>query len=187
MRQLLSQMDVPTRQAWVMAIVEDHEREAAASATNLRRTVAAATPATPALTGRVMQAVALSAAFALGLSRARLVFQRRGAHYLRHRKFRREAHARGVVRGARDVPGPGGRAHVPPRPERAPGSRRQVRTTDHGPDRARESARQAANAGGAGVRATDDRARRRTAPHRSVRHLWQRLRAVRRRPATAPG
>ena len=80
----LSQMDVPTRQAWVMAIVEDHEREAAASATNLRRTVAAATPA---LTGRVMQAVALSAPFALGLSRARLVFQRRGAHYLRHQEI----------------------------------------------------------------------------------------------------
>ena len=81
MRQLLSQMDVPTRQAWVMAIVEDHEPEAAASETNLGRTVAAATPA---LTGRVMQAVALSAPFALGLNRARLVFRRRGAHYLRH-------------------------------------------------------------------------------------------------------
>jgi predicted MFS family arabinose efflux permease len=57
-------MDVPTRQAWVMAIVEDHEREAAAAATNLARTVAAA--ATPALTGWVMQVVALSAPFALG-------------------------------------------------------------------------------------------------------------------------
>src|SRR5207249_4894861 len=34
-----------TRQAWVMAIVENHEREVAASATNLGRTVAAATPA----------------------------------------------------------------------------------------------------------------------------------------------
>jgi MFS family permease len=64
LRQLLSQMDVPTRQAWVMAIVEDHEREAAAAATNLARTVAAA--ATPALTGWVMQVVALSAPFALG-------------------------------------------------------------------------------------------------------------------------
>jgi predicted MFS family arabinose efflux permease len=57
-------MDVPTPQAWVMAIVEDHEREAAAAATNLARTVAAA--ATPALTGWVMQVVALSAPFALG-------------------------------------------------------------------------------------------------------------------------
>ena len=43
MRQLLSQMEVPTRQAWVMAIVEDHEREAAAATTNLTRTVAGST------------------------------------------------------------------------------------------------------------------------------------------------
>jgi MFS family permease len=63
-RALLSQMDVPTRQAYVMAIVEDHEREAAATATNLARTAAQAV--TPALTGWVMQAVALSAPFALG-------------------------------------------------------------------------------------------------------------------------
>src|SRR5882762_10865060 len=38
-RQLLSQMDVPTRQAYVMAVVEDHEREAAATTTTLWRTV----------------------------------------------------------------------------------------------------------------------------------------------------
>ena len=64
LRQLLSQMDVPTRQAYVMAAVADHEREAAASLTNLSRTVAQAI--TPALTGWVMQAVALSAPFVLG-------------------------------------------------------------------------------------------------------------------------
>lgn len=63
-RQLLSQMDVPTRQAYVMGIVEDHEREAAAAVTTLWRTVAQAV--TPALTGWVMQAVALSAPFVLG-------------------------------------------------------------------------------------------------------------------------
>ncbi len=63
-RHLLSQMDVPTRQAYVMAIVEDREREAAAAATNLARTVAQAV--TPALTGWVMQAVTLSAPFVLG-------------------------------------------------------------------------------------------------------------------------
>src|SRR6266851_4576255 len=63
-RHLLSQMDVPTRQAYVMAIVEDHEREAAAATTNLARTVAQAM--TPALTGWVMQAVALSSPFVLG-------------------------------------------------------------------------------------------------------------------------
>ena len=64
LRQLLSQMDVPTRQAYVMAVVADHEREAAASFTNLSRTVAQAV--TPALTGWVMQSIALSAPFVLG-------------------------------------------------------------------------------------------------------------------------
>lgn len=63
-RHLLSQMDVPTRQAYVMAVVADEEREAAASLTNLSRTVAQAI--TPALTGWVMTAIALSAPFALG-------------------------------------------------------------------------------------------------------------------------
>ena len=63
-RQLLSQMDVPTRQAYVMSVVEDREREAAASATNLSRTIAQAL--TPSLTGYVMQAVAVSAPFVLG-------------------------------------------------------------------------------------------------------------------------
>ena len=63
-RHLLSQMDVPTRQAYVMAVVEDREREAAATVTNLARTVAQAV--TPSVTGWVMQAVALSAPFALG-------------------------------------------------------------------------------------------------------------------------
>ena len=63
-RHLLSQMDVPTRQAYVMAVVADHEREAAASLTNLTRTVAQAI--TPTLTGWVMQAIALSAPFVLG-------------------------------------------------------------------------------------------------------------------------
>ncbi|HXH82106.1 MAG TPA: MFS transporter, partial [Candidatus Tectomicrobia bacterium] len=63
-RQLLSQIDVPTRQAYVMAVVEDHEREAAASVTNLARTLAQAV--SPAVTGWIMQAVALSVPFVLG-------------------------------------------------------------------------------------------------------------------------
>ncbi|MEX2147999.1 MAG: MFS transporter [Candidatus Rokuibacteriota bacterium] len=63
-RQLLSQIDVPTRQAYVMAVVQDHEREAAATVTTLWRTVAQAV--TPALTGVVMQSVALGAPFVLG-------------------------------------------------------------------------------------------------------------------------
>jgi len=63
-RHLLSQMDVPTRQAYLMALVADHEREAAATTTNVARTVAQAV--TPALTGWVMQAVALAAPFVAG-------------------------------------------------------------------------------------------------------------------------
>jgi MFS family permease len=63
-RQLLSQIDVPTRQAWVMSIVPDHEREAAATTTTLWRTAAQAV--TPLVTGWVMQSVALAAPFVLG-------------------------------------------------------------------------------------------------------------------------
>jgi MFS family permease len=63
-RQLLSQMDVPTRQAYVMAIVQDHEREAAATTTTLWRTVAQAV--SPTVTGWVMSTVALSAPFIVG-------------------------------------------------------------------------------------------------------------------------
>jgi MFS family permease len=63
-RQLLSQMDVPTRQAYVMAVVEDQEREAAATTTTLWRTVTQAI--SPAVTGWVMASVALGAPFVLG-------------------------------------------------------------------------------------------------------------------------
>ena len=47
-----------------MAVVEDTEREAAAAATNLARTVAQAV--TPVMTGWIMQSVALSAPFVIG-------------------------------------------------------------------------------------------------------------------------
>ena len=63
-RQLLSQMDVPTRQAYVMAVVEDHEREAASTTTTLWRTVAQAV--SPTVTGWVMASVALGAPFVVG-------------------------------------------------------------------------------------------------------------------------
>jgi MFS family permease len=61
---LLSQIDVPTRQAYVMAVVPDREREAAATITTLWRTSAQAV--TPLLTGWVMQALTLSTPFLLG-------------------------------------------------------------------------------------------------------------------------
>ena len=49
LRALLSQMDVPARQAFVMAVVPPEERAAAASVTNVPRSLAsAATPRSPA-------------------------------------------------------------------------------------------------------------------------------------------
>lgn len=64
LRALLSQVDVPTRQAFLMLVVQDDEREATATVTNAGRTVAQAV--SPALTGYVMQAVSLAAPFVLG-------------------------------------------------------------------------------------------------------------------------
>lgn len=63
-RHLLSQMDVPTRQSFLMLAVEDHERERAASLTNTSRTLAQSV--SPALTGWVMASVSLTAPFFLG-------------------------------------------------------------------------------------------------------------------------
>jgi MFS family permease len=63
-RQLMSQIDVPTRQAYVMGVVKDHEREAAATTTTLWRTVTQAV--SPTLTGWIMESVALNAPFVVG-------------------------------------------------------------------------------------------------------------------------
>lgn len=63
-RHLLSQMDVPTRQTFLMLAVHDHEREGAASLTNMSRTLAQSV--SPALTGWVMASVSLTAPFFLG-------------------------------------------------------------------------------------------------------------------------
>jgi len=51
-RALLSQMDVPARQSFVMAVVPPDERAAAASVTNVPRSLAAAT--TPLLAGALL-------------------------------------------------------------------------------------------------------------------------------------
>ncbi|HKW91811.1 MAG TPA: MFS transporter [Methylomirabilota bacterium] len=63
-RHLLSQMDVPTRQTFLMLAVHDHERESAASLTNMSRTLAQSV--SPAVTGWVMTSVSLGAPFFLG-------------------------------------------------------------------------------------------------------------------------
>ena len=63
-RHLLSQMDLPTRQTFLMLAVEDQEREHAATLTNTTRTVAQSV--SPAVTGWIMQTLSLSAPFLLG-------------------------------------------------------------------------------------------------------------------------
>lgn len=63
-RHVLSQMDVPTRQSFLMLAVQDHERAGAASLTNVSRTLAQSV--SPALTGWVMASVSLAAPFFLG-------------------------------------------------------------------------------------------------------------------------
>jgi predicted MFS family arabinose efflux permease len=57
----LSQMDVPTRQAYVVGMVEPGERTAAAATTNLARY--AVRPAGPVAAGALMQTVGLGAPF----------------------------------------------------------------------------------------------------------------------------
>ena len=57
----LSQMDVPVRQSYVMAVVDPEERVAAASLTNIVRNVAQAT--TPLVAGASMQLLGLGAPF----------------------------------------------------------------------------------------------------------------------------
>jgi hypothetical protein len=52
-RQLLSQMDIPTRQAYTMALVAPEERTAAASVTSLARSAGSAT--SPLLAGLLLQ------------------------------------------------------------------------------------------------------------------------------------
>ena len=63
-RHLLSQMDLPTRQTFLMLAVSDHEREHAAAITNMSRSLAQSV--SPALTGFAMQGVSLAVPFFLG-------------------------------------------------------------------------------------------------------------------------
>src|SRR5712692_5646214 len=62
-RHALSQMDVPTRQSYTMAVVAPEERTATAATTNVVRNVAQAI--TPALSGAAMQTIALGLPFML--------------------------------------------------------------------------------------------------------------------------
>lgn len=63
-RHALSQMDVPARQSYTMAVVDPDERNAAAAFTNVVRNAAQAV--TPVIAGYAMQVVALGLPFVLG-------------------------------------------------------------------------------------------------------------------------
>jgi predicted MFS family arabinose efflux permease len=63
-RHALSQMDVPTRQSYVVAVVDPDERIAAAGVTNITRNVAQAI--TPLISGAAMQLVGLGVPFVVG-------------------------------------------------------------------------------------------------------------------------
>ncbi len=63
-RMSLSQMDVPTRQSYIVAVVSPDERVAAAGITNTSRNVAQAI--SPSLAGVIMQTLSLSAPFVVG-------------------------------------------------------------------------------------------------------------------------
>ena len=63
-RMSLSQMDVPSRQSYIVSIVSENERVAAAGITNTSRNVAQAV--SPSLAGAVIQGLSLSAPFVVG-------------------------------------------------------------------------------------------------------------------------
>jgi len=63
-RMSLSQMDVPTRQAYIVAVVEENERTAAAGITNTSRNIAQSI--SPSITGAIIQSLWLSAPFVFG-------------------------------------------------------------------------------------------------------------------------
>ncbi len=63
-RMSLSQMDVPTRQSYIVAVVNEDERIAAAGITNTSRNIAQAV--SPSLAGVIIQSLSLSAPFIVG-------------------------------------------------------------------------------------------------------------------------
>jgi MFS family permease len=63
-RMSISQMDVPTRQSYLMGVVHENERIHAAAITNTSRNIAQAV--SPSLSGIIIQALSLSAPFVFG-------------------------------------------------------------------------------------------------------------------------
>jgi MFS family permease len=64
LRMALSQMDVPTRQSYIVAVVREEERTSAAGITNISRNVTQAI--SPSLTGILIHSLSLSAPFVIG-------------------------------------------------------------------------------------------------------------------------
>lgn len=60
----LSQMDVPTRQAYIVSVVEENERTAAAGITNTSRNIAQSI--SPSITGAIIHSLWFSAPFVIG-------------------------------------------------------------------------------------------------------------------------
>ena len=63
-RMALSQMDVPTRQSYIVAVVNEEERTAAAGITNISRNISQAI--SPSLTGIIINTFTLSSPFIIG-------------------------------------------------------------------------------------------------------------------------
>ena len=63
-RMSLSQMDVPTRQAYIVVVVEENERTAAAGITNTSRNIAQSI--SPSITGAIIHSLWFSAPFVIG-------------------------------------------------------------------------------------------------------------------------
>jgi sugar phosphate permease len=63
-RMSLSQMDVPTRQSYLLGVVNENERIPAAAITNTSRNITQAI--SPSLSGILIQALSLSAPFVFG-------------------------------------------------------------------------------------------------------------------------
>ncbi|MGI0056731.1 MAG: MFS transporter [Nitrosarchaeum sp.] len=63
-RMSLSQMDVPTRQAYIISVVKENERTAAAGITNTSRNIAQAI--SPSITGAIIHSLWFSAPFVIG-------------------------------------------------------------------------------------------------------------------------
>ena len=63
-RMALSQMDVPTRQSYIVAVVEEDERTTSTGITNLLRNMAQMI--SPSITGYIIGILSLSAPFIIG-------------------------------------------------------------------------------------------------------------------------